>query len=108
MRQSIASRPGPACPWTRGTCGAIRFRPGPHTSADATQDDFLACYTDTERLLRARLGAPLPAAPPVPSDEPERQTSWQRGNRLVSLFLDGNEANYGQDDWIGIDIRPFH
>ncbi|WP_030680418.1 hypothetical protein [Streptomyces rimosus] len=76
--------------------------------ADATQDDFLARYADAERLLRVRLGTPLSAPPPVPSDEPERQTSWQRGNRLVSLFLDENGANYGQDDWIGIDIRPLH
>ncbi|MFH8404059.1 hypothetical protein ACH4FX_04665 [Streptomyces sp. NPDC018019] len=78
-----------------------------HT-ADAGQEEFFACYDVAERLLHARLGTPLPAAPPVPSDEPERQTSWKRGNRQVSLFLDTNWANYGQDDWIGIDIRPLH
>ncbi|MFI9047393.1 hypothetical protein [Streptomyces sp. NPDC053427] len=73
---------------------------------DARSEDFTARYDDAARMLRARLGDPLPVAGPLPPDEPDQRISWERGKSLITLFLGANWYNYAQDDWIGIDIRP--
>ncbi|MEU9116407.1 hypothetical protein AB0D04_32780 [Streptomyces sp. NPDC048483] len=71
---------------------------------DAREEDFTALYDDAARLLRTRLGDPLPR--PRPPHDPDRHVSWEHGKSLVTLFRGENLYNYSLDDWIGIDIRP--
>ncbi|MFF4700464.1 hypothetical protein [Streptomyces chattanoogensis] len=76
---------------------------------DARDEDFTALYDEAARLLRTRLGDPLPRARLLLLDPgADRQITWERGKSLVTLFLGENLFHYSVEDWIGIEVRPRH
>ena len=76
-----------------------RWRP------EATEDDWASAFRAAEELLRARLGEPV-SRPPDEALDASRGVVWEYGDSSVTLFEGAELLNYGQYDWICVDVRP--
>ncbi|MEU5029941.1 hypothetical protein [Streptomyces milbemycinicus] len=79
--------------------GRADCRPG------APREDFQAEYERAARLLRERLGEPLPEGGVKP-DDADQCLVWERGGSWVILLMGTEWISYGAYDQVAIEVRP--
>lgn len=77
----------------------------PDCRPDAPREDFQAEYERAARLLRERLGEPLPEGIVKP-DDADQCLVWERGGSWVILLMGTEWISYGAYDQVAIEVRP--